>query len=55
MSYLQHALNTSSVSVVAEEAKTLFSSAFSPVALFGGMSLVILLIAVVCNEQGVWL
>jgi hypothetical protein len=55
MSYLQHAQNAVSVSVASEEPKALFSSAFTPVALFGGISLVILLIAVICDEQGIWL
>jgi len=55
MSYLQHALNPASVSVTTEEPKALFSSEIIPVTLFCGMSLVILLVAVICNEQGVWL
>jgi hypothetical protein len=55
MSYVQHAPNAFSVPAAARRPTALFSSPFFPAALFGGISLVVLLIAVLCNEQGVWL
>jgi hypothetical protein len=54
MTYLQHAPNIVSVSAATAKPKMLFPSAFIPFALFGGISLVVLLIAVICDEQGVW-
>jgi hypothetical protein len=55
MTFLQPASNTASVSMAMEEPTTFFSSDFFAVALFGGIGLVISLIAAICNEQGVWL